>query len=179
MQSKSSFASADKRLSMTTLEPNAYLKTKVLTAGPAELRLLLIDGAIKFVEQGKSGLEKKNYEEVYNGISQCQQILMELTSSLNREIEPELCDRLSGLYTFMYGRLIEASTEKDVSKMDEVLELLRFERETWQMLRDKMARENTGAAHLSNTPPPTNDSEAELKPTGTDALIGGTISLEG
>ena len=104
---------------------------------------------------------------------------MELASSLNHEIDPELCDRLSGLYTFMYGRLIEASTEKDVTKMDEVLELLRFERETWQMLRDKMARENTGAAQLTSTPPPTSASVAELKPTGTDALIGGTISLEG
>lgn len=179
MQPKSIFASADKRLSMTTLEPNAYLKTKVLTAGPTELRLLLIDGAIKFAEQGKAGLEKRNYEEVYNGISQCQQILMELTSSLNREIDPELCDRLSGLYTFMYGRLIDASTEKDVTKMDEVLELLRFERETWQMLRDKMANENAGAAQLSSTPPTLNESGVELKPTGTDALIGGTISLEG
>lgn len=179
MPPKSVFASADKRLSMTTLEPNAYLKTKVLTAGPAELRLLLIDGAIKFTEQGKAGLEKRNYEEVYNGISQCQQILMELTRSLNREIDPELCDRLSGLYTYMYGRLIEASTDKDVTKMDEVLELLRFERETWQMLREKMARENAGAASFSSTALPRNDSEIELKPKGTDALIGGTISLEG
>ena len=31
----------------------AYLKTKVLTASPAELRLMLIDGAIRFSEQAR------------------------------------------------------------------------------------------------------------------------------
>ncbi len=164
---------------MTTPEPNAYLKTKVLTASPTELRLLLFEGAIKFAEQARVGLENKDHERAYNGISQCQDVLMELINSLNHEIDPVLCNRLSGLYTFMFTRLMEASSEQDVAKVEEVLQLLHFERETWQMLMDKLARENTGeeAARQAPVTPPA--SITELKPDEVNTLIGGTISLEG
>ena len=43
-------------------DTNPYLKTKVMTAGPAELRLMLFDGALKFAEQGRKGLADKDYE---------------------------------------------------------------------------------------------------------------------
>ncbi len=163
---------------MTTPPSNAYLKTRVLTADPAELRMMLIEGAIKFAEQGKAGLVSGDYEQAYNGISQCQSIIMELINSLVPEQNPELCQRLSGLYTFLYTRLMLANGEKDVAKVDEVLELLRFEHETWQMLIDKLTKENIAATCLTDTPealPPTVKSEA----ASTTNLVGGNISVEG
>lgn len=149
-----------------------------MTADPAELRMMLIEGAIKFAEQGKVGLEVGNYEQAYNGISQCQSIIMELINSLVPEQNPELCQRLSGLYTFLYTRLMLANNEKDATKVDEVLELLRFERETWQMLIDKLTRENIAATGLTDTPevvPPSTNGET----TSTGTLVGGNISVEG
>lgn len=163
---------------MTTPPPNAYLKTSVMTADPAELRMLLIEGAIKYAEQGKVGLEAGNYEQAYLGISQCQSIIMELINSLVPEQNPVLCQRLSGLYTFLYTRLMLASSEKDITKVDEVLELLRFERETWQMLIDKLAQENIAATALTDTPdalPPASNDNATL----SNSLVGGNISVEG
>ena len=41
-------------------ESNAYLRTKVMTASPAELRLMLLDGAIKFANQAREGLQAKD-----------------------------------------------------------------------------------------------------------------------
>ena len=163
---------------MTTPPSNAYQKTMVMTADPAELRMLLIEGAIKFAEQGKAGLVSGNYEQAYNGISQCQSIIMELINSLVPEQNPELCQRLSGLYTFLYTRLMLAHSERNAAKIDEVLELLQFERETWQMLIDKLAKENIAATGLTGTPdavPPTTNGEATL----TGNLVGGKISVEG
>ena len=176
---KPALASADKRFIMTTPEPNAYLKTKVLTASPAELRLLLFDGAIKFAEQGLAGLADEDHEQAYNGISQCQDVIMELINSLNHEIDPELCNRLSGLYTYMFTRLMQGISERDAAKIEEVLELLNFERETWQMLIDKLAKENAGDAEAGQAPVAPPHSMAELKPDGVKTLLGGTISLEG
>lgn len=140
--------------------------------------MMLIEGAIKFAEQGKTGLVSGDYEQAYNGISQCQSIIMELINSLVPEQNPELCQRLSGLYTFLYTRLMLANGEKDVAKVDEVLELLRFERETWKLLLDKLARENIAATTLTDTPevvPPTTKGET----TSAGALVGGNISVEG
>jgi flagellar protein FliS len=172
---------------MTTTAPNPYLRTKVMTATPAELRLMLLDGAIKFLEQGKAGLESRDYETSYNGISRCQNILMELLNGLKPEKEPELCAKLSGLYTFMYTRLIKACIEKDLAIAEEVLDLLRYERETWSLLMQQMANENaSGAAaasdiadRMSSAAPPAGERRSGERATGATGLIGGQISLEG
>jgi flagellar protein FliS len=127
-----------------TAETNtkAYLRTKVLTAGPAELRLMLFDGALKFAEKGRQGLADRDYEAAYEGISRCQQIILELINGLRPVQDPQLCNRLSGLYTFLYRRLIDASRERSPAIIAEVIKLLEYERQTWALLMDKLADEN-------------------------------------
>lgn len=145
---------------------NPYLRTKVMTASPAELRLMLLDGAIKFLQQGKAGLEAKDYEASYNGISRTQSILMELINALRPEHAKELCTKLSGLYTFMYTRLIAAATDRDPAIAQEVLDLLQYERETWRLVMDQQA-----AAEKTSTPSPVvND---------TEEGVGGKVSVQG
>lgn len=118
---------------------NAYLRTKVLTASREELRLMLLDGAIKFASQGREGLAARNYEASYNGISQCRNIVLELLTTIKPEFDPELCDRVKAIYTFLYSELVEASLQKSIEKLDGVIKILTYERETWAMLMDKVA----------------------------------------
>lgn len=132
---------------------NAYLRTKVLTASPEELRLMLLEGAIRFCRQGRDGIANRNWEAAFNGFSKTRQILTELMTSMRPEVDPELCSRLTGLYTFLYTQIIEASHEKSVSKADKVIELLEYERETWVMLMGKI-REERGGSGPSPIPTP-------------------------
>ena len=122
---------------------NPYLRTKVLTASPAELRLMLLEGALKFAEQGRDGLQRHDYEAAYNGISRAQSILMELINNLRPEHDEELCLRISSLYTWMYLQLVQALTERDPERVVPVLERLEYERETWSMAVEKL-REKPG-----------------------------------
>jgi len=166
---------------MTAQATNPYLKTRVLTASPAELRLMLLDGAIRFLQQGAKGLADRDYEASYEGISRCQNILIELINGLDPSHAPELCERLSGLYTFMYTRLVAASMEKDEKICIEVLKLLEYERETWTLLMDQLAAENragaaTAARVLTDTPAASLPSGGHTLPAG---LIGGQISVRG
>jgi flagellar secretion chaperone FliS len=128
-------------MSVESNPANAYLRTKVLTASREELRLMLLDGAIKFAHQGREGLAAKNYEASYNGISQCRNIVLELLTTIKPEFDPELCDRVKALYTFLYTELVEASMQKSVERVDGVIKLLQYERETWAMLMKKLAGE--------------------------------------
>src|SRR5690606_33408301 len=126
---------------------NQYLKTKVLTASPAELRMLLIEGAVRFANQAREGLIEKNYEKSFEGFSQSKAFIMELINALRPEVDPDLCDKLTALYTFMFRRLIEANLEKDVAIVDEVIRLLNYERDTWTLLLEKLSEEKkVGAA---------------------------------
>ncbi len=124
---------------------NAYLRTKVLTAPPEQLRLMLLDGAIRFATQGRAAMDRRDVEGIYLGVSQCRAIVFELMTTIGPDAEPELAQRVRSLYTYMYSRLLEASTERLPAKLDEVIELLNFERTTWAMFLDKLAGERAGA----------------------------------
>ena len=92
-------------MTVETNPANAYLRTKVLTASPEELRLLLLDGAIKFARQGREGLAARNYEASFNGISQCRNIVLELLTTIKPEFATRSLDGKSVMYRFGNDRV--------------------------------------------------------------------------
>lgn len=150
---------------------NPYLRTKVLTASREELRLMLFDGALRYIRQGRQAIEDKDYEKLYESMNRAQKIVLELSNSLNHEILPDVCDKLSSLYTYIYRLLVDATMERKPAAADEALKLLQYERDTWVMLMDNLSQHPgdprpTPAA----TPAPAANpyaAGAPLGPTGT------------
>ncbi len=120
---------------------NAYLRTKVMTASPEELRMLLLDGSIRFANMAKDGMENKDYEKIYEGFTNCRNIVLELTNTINPEPDPELAQNVRGIYVFIYSELVKASFEKDIERLNKAIELLEYERETWAKLMEKLAED--------------------------------------
>jgi len=130
-----------------TYQPAAqYLKTQVMTASPEMLQMMLWDGAIRFAEQGRQAILKKEIEKSYNALLRAQKIIMEMNTSLRHEVAPELCKNLAGIYMFIYRKLVQANTSKVAEHVDEALEIMRHQRETWVMLMDKLSEERAGQA---------------------------------
>jgi flagellar secretion chaperone FliS len=123
-----------------------YLKTKVFTATPEQLQLMLYDGAIRFGEQARVALEQRNFEQSYGMISRVQKIITEMSSSLKHKMAPELCGKMAALYNFVYRRLVEANIEHKIEALDEALNILRYQRETWVMLMTQLGKQKAGAA---------------------------------
>src|SRR5207237_101569 len=123
-----------------------YLRTKVLTATPEQLQMMLYDGALRFAEQARAALDKQDYETNFQMISKVQKIIAELSSSLKHDLAPELCGKLAALYNFAYRKLIEASTRRDPAALDEALDVLRYQRQTWAMLLDQLGKQKAGNA---------------------------------
>lgn len=140
---------------------------------------MLIDGAIRFSEQARTGIAASNHEEAFTGFSKARAIVTELIAGLNPDVSPELCDRLMSLYTFIFTRLVEASGSQSVEIMDEVLQLLRFERETWSLLVKNLASENASAALISETPSAVPPHNAEKNRTSTKKPVAGRIFTTG
>ena len=133
-------------MSATPGQPNPYLRTRILTATPQELRMMLYEGAIKFCRQGRQGLEEKNYEASFNALMRAQKIVLELSTSLDHEVAPELCSNLSALYHYIYTKLVHANVDHEVAAADEAIELLEFQKQTWQMLMEKLTQEQAESA---------------------------------
>jgi len=126
---------------MTNDQANAYLRTQVMTASPEQLRLMLLDGAVRFGRQGLDGLERRDYEASYEGISQCRAIVMELLTTIREEAAPEVAQSVRSVYTFLYGELVDVAFSREPERMRKVVELLEYERETWKLLMDRVAQE--------------------------------------
>lgn len=135
---------------------------------------MLLDGAIKFTMQGREGLSTRNFEASFNGFSQARNIVMELINSIKPEVDPELCSRVSALYTFLYTQLVEASFHKDIPKADKVIELLEYERETWVLLMEKVAEERAalsqGSVHIQPSEPHSGPA-AGAEPSGRPSRV--------
>lgn len=129
-----------------TATANPYLRNQVLSASPEQLRLMLFDGAIRFLRNGRKGIEAKNLDVSYANISKAQKIVLELSNSLRPDVLPEVCEKLSALYTYIYRLLIDASTKRDIEPLDEAIKLLKYERETWALLIEK-----SGAAQAAGS----------------------------
>ncbi len=122
---------------MSQAQANTYLRNRVLSADPLELRLMLFDGAVKFCRQAADAIGKSDWEGMYNGLIRAQKIVMELNTSLKHDVSPDLCARLAALYTYIYRRLVDANLERDDAPIHEAINLLEYERETWRLLIDK------------------------------------------
>ncbi len=133
-------------MSQTPTGPNPYLRTKIMTASPQELRLLLYEGAIKFCNQAKTAMLSEDHEAGFNALMRAQKIVLELSTSLNHDVAPELCEKLSALYTYIYRLLVNANMQRQVKPVDEALDLLEYERQTWQMLMERLDQEQGGDA---------------------------------
>jgi flagellar protein FliS len=152
---------------MANLVAQNYLRTKVLTATPEQLQLMLYDGAIRFAEQARIAIENKKFEDSYKAISRAMKIIVELTSTLNHKVSPELCGKLAALYNFVYRSLVRASTERKIEPLEDALRILRHQRETWAMLLDKLGKEKAAAAaSRMDMPAPSARMEASISMQG-------------
>lgn len=133
---------------MSTDTATVYLRTQITTASPEQLRLMLLDGAIRFARQGREGLVSSNHENVYEGFMRSRNIVLELTN-MKPDIDATLRSRINALYTFIYMQLVEASFERDLAKADKAIELLEYERETWVLAMQRAAELRRGAAQES------------------------------
>jgi len=144
-----------------------YLRTRVLTATPEQLQMMLYDGAIRFGEQARLALEKNDFEGSYNNISRVQKILTELSCTLKHNVAPDLCGKLAALYNFAYRKLIEANIEHKMASLNEAMDVLRFQRDTWAMLLDQMGKKKAAAAAtMIDMPSPDKRMEDGIRMTG-------------
>jgi flagellar protein FliS len=113
--------------------PSAYTKynnSKVLTASPAELTLMLYEGAIKFCNIAIMGIEQKDMEKAHNNIMKVQRIIEEFRSTL--DMKYEVSQDFDRIYVYLQQRLLEANMKKDPEILEEVNDHLRAMRDNWK-----------------------------------------------
>ncbi|MGC9324956.1 MAG: flagellar export chaperone FliS [Desulfomonilia bacterium] len=117
-------------MSMNSIGYQAYRKTQIQTADQGSLILMCYDGAINFLKQAK--LAHGNGDFASRGIyyTKAQNILWELTNSLNLEAG-EIALTLQSLYNYMIRKILDAEYHGNMEATDEVIGHLQDLRESW------------------------------------------------
>jgi flagellar protein FliS len=132
------------------MQNSSYLESKVLTAPPQRLHLMLIEGAIRFGRQAEEHLRSGNQSAAASAMLRVIDILGELTAGV-REKKGTLNTKIADLYWYMFRRVSEAKINADAAALAEVLQLLEYDWQTWQLVCDKLGRGNVAAPPAPNS----------------------------
>ncbi|MCR5154593.1 MAG: flagellar export chaperone FliS [Lachnospiraceae bacterium] len=107
-----------------------YQGTKVNTASPAELTLMLYEGAIKFCNIALLGFETGDTEKVNNNVIKVQKIITEFRATLDFKY-PTAKD-FDVVYEYIASLLVQANVKKDPEYLEKALEQIREMRDLWK-----------------------------------------------
>lgn len=113
----------------------AYEKSKIMTASPAELTLMLYEGAIKFCNIAIAAVEKGEIEKAHNNIRKVEDIITEFQATLDHKYP--VAKDFDKVYAYLQQQLITANIKKDKEVLNEVLTHLRTMRDTWKEVMQK------------------------------------------
>jgi flagellar protein FliS len=118
---------------------NRYLSSEILGATPQKLHLALIEAIIRAVRQGQRHWQSGENGNACAVLIHAQQMVCEILGGFNREAFPELVQRMSALYTFVFRLLVDGNRRRDAQKLDDALRILEIERGTWRAVCEKLA----------------------------------------
>lgn len=123
---------------------NAYAQygnNKIMTAPPAELTLMLYEGAIKFCNIAIIGIQEKNMQKAHSNIVRVEKIIDYLRTTL--DMKYPVAQEFERIYVYVSKRLVQANMEKDDEILEEVCGHLRSLRDTWKnVMRTTRGKEN-------------------------------------
>jgi flagellar secretion chaperone FliS len=147
---------------------DGYLENEVLSASPARLHLLLVEGAVRSIEQTRQHWRSGHNELACDTLIRAQEIVTEMMGGLNRDVHPQLTDRMAAVYLFVFRTLVQAGVKHSETQLDEALRILAIERDTWRMVCEKLKAEASDAAppHAGPSLPPHFGVSSDAEPSG-------------
>lgn len=111
---------------------NKYKSTQIKTASREQLLLMLYDGAIKYMKQGREALKDEDHELAHDKLLQAQDIVTELMASLDMDIGGDVAEDLYALYDFILHNLVQANVEKSAQRVISALDVMEDLNDSWE-----------------------------------------------
>lgn len=125
----------------------AYKKTSVETASKEQILLMLYQAAIKNCKKGIEAIEQKNIAKKGEYIGKLQDIIVELSNSLDFEVGGEVAKELASLYDYMLYSSTQANIKIDKTHLEGCLRVLNTLYEGWtEAVKQIKVQNNTKSA---------------------------------
>lgn len=123
----------------------AYKRQQIMTATPEALTLMLYNGCLKFMNEGKEAVEAKQWEQANISLQKAQNIISEFRITLNMDYE--ISKQLMPLYNYTYDRLVEGNMKSDTKMIQEAIDIIKELRDAWAQAMKK-ARQDQGTKNV-------------------------------
>lgn len=120
---------------MTNPAAEAYKRQQIMTATPEMLTLMLYNGALRFMKEGKEAIIAKRYEDANNSIQKAENIISEFRATL--KMEYEISQQLLPLYNYVYRKLVDGNMQSDPACIDEAVTIITELRDAWAQAMKK------------------------------------------
>ena len=107
-----------------------YKNNAIATATPAELTLMLYEGAIKFGNIAIKAIEEGDIQKAHTNIMKVQRIITEFRNTL--DFKYPVAKDFDRVYEYLERRLVEANVSKDKEIMEEMVMHIRSMRDNWK-----------------------------------------------
>ena len=116
------------------MDAYAHYRTQAATtASPAQLVLMLYDGALAHLSRAEEALAgTPATEPAHEALTKAQAIVNHLAVTLDHERGGEIAANLADLYGFCSEQLLRANLEKSPEGLDDVASVLRGLRDAWE-----------------------------------------------
>lgn len=124
-----------------------YQNSRIMTASPAELTLMLYEGAIKFGNIAIVAMENKNPAKAHENIVKVEKIIQNFRDTLDKKYP--IWEDFERVYVYLLRRCHEANIAKDPVIMEEVVKHIRSMRDNWKEVMKKVATDKSNPAAQS------------------------------
>jgi flagellar protein FliS len=111
---------------------NAYKKTSVETASKEQILLMLYQAAIRNCKKAIECIEKKDVKGKGEFIGKLQDIVIELSNSLDMEVGGEIAEELNSLYDFILYQSTQANMKIEKEPLEGCLNVLTTLYDGWK-----------------------------------------------
>lgn len=121
-----------------------YQNSKIMTASPAELTLMLYEGAIKFGNIAILAMENNDPAKAHENVVKVERIIQNFRETLDKKYP--IWEDFEKVYVYLLRRCHEANIAKDPEIMQEVVKHLRSMRDNWKEVMKKVASDKSNPA---------------------------------
>lgn len=116
-----------------------YLRTKVMTASPHRLHLMVIDAMLKHSRKALNAIDAQNFETSHGETARAREFCAEVLSGIRADASPELATNVKDYFLHVQKYLFMADMQQDRKSAEKAIELLEGYRESWVELNSRLA----------------------------------------
>jgi flagellar protein FliS len=123
---------------MNQFGAKAYHKTSVETASKEKILLMLYEGCLRHLKKCQGAMEAKNWGEKGVALGKAQDIINELSNSLNYEVGGPIAEQLGALYLHIFQETTKANIENDPKKIAHCIKIMETLYSGWKEAVEKL-----------------------------------------